>query len=150
MHACCQICSIGHVCVAGFQQKQVERGLSTLLLWAPLWTSSPGCRGSGWCYMMSEGRYQDAWQRVLRFMGHMLVYDPQKNGAGVDCDEGIPLHRSQRWNRDPQVIWETSAPVRLWRWWAQSPHHLPQWNQQWSTQGPKLNHCSLCLRTWID
>ena len=37
-----------------------------------------------------EGRYQGV-VRVLKFVGHMLVYDPQMNGAWMDCDEGSPL-----------------------------------------------------------
>ena len=37
-----------------------------------------------------EGKYQGV-ARVLKFEGHMLVYDPQMNGAWMDCDEGSPL-----------------------------------------------------------
>ena len=36
-----------------------------------------------------EGRYQGV-VRVLRFVGHMLVYDPQKNGAGWIAMRGVP------------------------------------------------------------
>ena len=36
-----------------------------------------------------EGRYQ-GMARVLRFVGHMLVYDPQMNGAGWIAMRGVP------------------------------------------------------------
>ena len=36
-----------------------------------------------------EGRYQ-GMTRVLRFVGHMLVYDPQMNGAGWIAMRGVP------------------------------------------------------------
>ena len=36
-----------------------------------------------------EGRYQ-GMARVLRFVGHMLVYDPQMNGAGWIVMRGVP------------------------------------------------------------
>ena len=35
-----------------------------------------------------EGRYQ-GMVRVLRFVGHMLVYDPQTNGAGWIAMRGV-------------------------------------------------------------
>ena len=36
-----------------------------------------------------EGRYQGV-ARVLKFVGHMLVYDPQMNGAGWIAMRGVP------------------------------------------------------------
>ena len=36
-----------------------------------------------------EGRYQGV-VRVLKFEGHMLVYDPQTNGAGWIAMRGVP------------------------------------------------------------
>ena len=36
-----------------------------------------------------EGRYQGV-VRVLKFEGHMLVYDPQMNGAGWIVMRGVP------------------------------------------------------------
>ena len=38
---------------------------------------------------MREGRYQGI-ARVLRFVGHMLVYDPQTNGARWIAMRGVP------------------------------------------------------------
>ena len=37
-----------------------------------------------------EGRYQGV-ARVLRFVGHMLVYDPQTNGARWIVMRGVPF-----------------------------------------------------------
>ena len=36
-----------------------------------------------------EGRYRGV-ARVLRFVGHMMVYEPQTNGAGWIAMRGVP------------------------------------------------------------
>ena len=71
---------VGHVRVAGF-----------CLSYSPGATMDLSSRMSGiWLALHDEeGRYQGI-ARVLRFVDHMLVYDPQMNGAGWIAMRGVP------------------------------------------------------------
>ena len=91
-----------------------------------------------------EGRYQ-GMVRVLRFVGHMLVYDPQMNGARWIAIRVSP-HRLEVESQSASNL-GNFCPVRLWCQWAQSLHHLPQWNQQWSIHRLELDHRGLCHPT---
>ena len=70
-----------------------------------------------------EGRYQGV-ARVLRFVGHMLVYDPQMNGAGWIAMREVPSSLTEVELRSASDLGNfcpcpSVVPV------AQSPHHLP-------------------------
>ena len=88
---------VGYLRVARFQQELLERRLPPLL---PRFNSRPQLKNAGDPVSALHDDVQEGireWRWVLKFEGHMLVYDPQTNGAGWGSDEGSPLitHRGR-------------------------------------------------------
>ena len=74
----------------------------------------------------AEGRYQ-GMARVLKFEGHMLVYDPQTNGAGWILMRGVPssLMAVELWSTgDLGNFYPCPSVVPA----GPSPHNLFPWN----------------------
>ena len=87
-----------------------------------------------WLALHDEAaRYQGVGQ-VLKFEGHMLVYDPQTNGAGWVAMRGVSSSLTEVESCTRQMTWGTFYPSPSARCWqAQRPPHHPQRNQHQST-----------------
>ena len=53
-----------------------------------------------------KGNYQGV-ARVLKYEGHMLVYDPQTNGVGWVAMKGVPSLLTKVKVRSAGALWET-------------------------------------------
>ena len=95
-----------------------------------------------------EERYQGV-VRVLRFVGHMLVYDPQTNGARWIVMRRVPSSLTEVELQSASNL-GNFCPCPSVVLAGPSPHHLPQWNQWWSMHRLKLDHHGLHHQTWID
>ena len=85
------------------------------------------------------GKYQGvAW--VLKFEGHMLVYDPQMNGVGWVVMRGVPslLTEVESWSASDLGNFYPSPSMVHQQ--AQRPPNHPQGSQQWSMNRQRPNH----------